>query len=183
MADALAVLELSSIARGLHCIDALVKRAEVSLLRADPVTPGKYLIVFEGGVEEVRESLEAAREDAVPFAIDHLLLPQVHPALRAALDELSPAPLGTSLGILELATVASTIAAADRALKCTSVALVAIHLARGIDGKGYLAFTGAQHDVEASLDAGDEAVAPAHRVGRELIANPHPDFDWALTRL
>jgi hypothetical protein len=37
--------------------------------------------------------------------------------------------------------------------------------------------------VEAALEAGDAAVLPERRVGRELIARPHPDVDDALRRL
>ena len=53
---ALAVLEIASIARGLTVADALVKRAPVRILRADPITPGKYLLVFAGGEEEIEEA-------------------------------------------------------------------------------------------------------------------------------
>ena len=37
--------------------------------------------------------------------------------------------------------------------------------------------------VEASLEAGDDAVDPEHRAGRELVAHPHPDLQWAIGRL
>jgi microcompartment protein CcmL/EutN len=79
--------------------------------------------------------------------------------------------------------VCSTLLAADTALKAADVALVALHLARGIDGKGYFVFTGPQDAVEASLEAGELAVTPDRRAGSELIARPHPDVDWALGRL
>jgi microcompartment protein CcmL/EutN len=80
-------------------------------------------------------------------------------------------------------TAAATLLAADAALKTADVSLVALHLCRGIDGKGYVVFTGSQDAVEASLEAGDEVVEPDHRAGRELIARPHPDVHWALGRL
>lgn len=180
---ALAVLEVGSIARGLFVADALVKRATVRLLRADPVTPGKYLLVFSGGEEEVLESLDAARDAAGPEEIDHLLLSGVHEAIVPGLDGVEVPSVTGALGSLEMRTVAATLRAADAALKASDVTLVALHLARGIDGKGYVVFTGAQDAVEASLDAGDDAVDAAHRAGRELIARPHPDVLWALTRL
>lgn len=180
---ALAVLETRSIARGLTVCDALVKRAPVRLLMADPVTPGKLTIVFAGGVAEVEEALDAAREMAATDELDHLLLPQVHEAIVPALDGAEPPPIDGSLGALEMRTVSATLRAADAALKAADVTLVALHLARGIDGKGYVVFTGTQDSVEASLDAGDDAVAPEARAGRELIARPHPDLDWVLGRL
>ncbi len=180
---ALGVLEVGSIARGLFVADALVKRARVRMLRADPVTPGKYLLVFAGPEEETKESLDAALDAAGADAIDSLLLPGVHGAILPALDGVQPGPVDGSLGVLEMRTVAATLLAADAALKTADVVLVGLHLARGIDGKGYVVFSGAQESVEASLEAGDEAVSPEHRAGRELVARPHPDMLFALTRL
>ncbi|MCA9582318.1 MAG: BMC domain-containing protein [Myxococcales bacterium] len=182
-APALAALEIGSIARGVSVVDALVKRAEVRLLRSDPVSPGKLLLVFVGGEAEVFESLAAAEEVAGTELLDRLLLPFVHREVVAALDGVDRPPVNDALGILEMKTATATILAADAALKMAEVHLVALHLARGIGGKGYIVFTGTHDSVEASLEAGDAAVAPELRAGYELIARPHPDLDWALGRL
>jgi len=180
---ALAVVEVASIARGLVVADAVVKRAAVRLLRADPVTPGKYVLVFVGSVAEVEEALDAGREAAGSEHIDVLLLSEAHRAIVPALEGVEPPPIDGSLGVLEMRTVAATLLACEKALKAADVTLVALHLARGIGGKGYFVFTGSQDSVEASLEAGDGAVAAELRAGREIIAHPHPDVDWALTRL
>lgn len=180
---AVAVLELDSIARGLVVADAMVKRAPVRLLRADPVTPGKLVIVVTGEVADVDEALEAGREAAGVAEIDVLFLPGAHPALVPALDGVRVPPIEAALGVLELSTVAATLRAADAALKTADVELVALHLARGIGGKGYFVLTGEQDAVEAALDGALEATDPACHVGRELVARPHPDVDWVLGRL
>ena len=180
---AIAVLEVASIVRGLTVVDAMVKRAEVQLLRADPVTPGKYVIVICGQVGDVEEALQAGEVAAGGTELDVLFLPDAHPAIVPALTSVSTPPVDGSLGALEFSTVAATLLAAERALKTCDVTLAAMHWARGVGGKGYLVFTGEQHEVEAALDAGYEAVEPRLRIGRELIANPHPDVDWALARL
>ena len=64
MGPALALLEITGIARGMVVCDTLVKRAAVDLLRSHPVDPGKYLILFAGDVAEVEEALDAAEEVA-----------------------------------------------------------------------------------------------------------------------
>jgi microcompartment protein CcmL/EutN len=180
---ALGVLEVSSIVRGLTVVDAMLKRATVRVVRADPVTPGKMLIAISGGEAEVEESLEAVHFEAAAETIDRLFLPGVHAAILPALDGVSAPPIEHALGALEMRSACATLLAADASLKAADVALVALHLARGIDGKGYVVFTGSQDMVEAALDAGDAAVLPERRAGRELIARPHPDVDDALRRL
>ncbi len=182
-APALAALEIDSIARALVVVDVLVKRAQVTLVRTDPVTPGKMLIVFAGMEEEVAESLAAAKDEAADRLRDTLLLPSANHALLAAIDGASDATVQGAVGVLEFSTACATLLASDAALKCAEVRPLALHLCRGIGGKGYFVFEGSQDAVEAALEAGDSIVDPALRVGNELIARPHPDFDWSLTRL
>lgn len=180
---ALAALEVSSIARGVFVVDALTKRASVRMLRADPVTPGKLLLLFAGGVAEVQESFEAAIEAAGDRLLDRLLLTHAHPAIVPALDGLASPVLSGALGILEFSTVCATLGAADAALKEAEVTLMAMHLARGIGGRGYLVFCGSQDAVEASLEAGERSAPPEARVGYELLARPDASLDWVLERL
>ena len=180
---ALAALEVSSIARGVFVVDALTKRASVRMLRADPVTPGKLLLLFAGGVAEVQESFEAAIEAAGDRVLDRLLLTHAHPAIVPALDGLASPVLSGALGMLEFSTVCATLGAADAALKEAEVTLMAMHLARGIGGRGYLVFCGSQDAVEASLEAGERSAPPEARVGYELLARPDASLDWVLERL
>ena len=79
--EALALVELESVARGLRAVDALVKRAPVTLHEANLVEPGKFLILFSGGVGEVEESFAAACEVADDRLVEKMLLPVVHPGL------------------------------------------------------------------------------------------------------
>lgn len=175
---ALGILELSSIARGIVAVDALVKRAEVSVLSAGPTTPGKYVIVFAGGEAEVHESICAAIEVADGMVIDSLELPSPDPSILPAIIAESTPPDSPieSLGVLELTGVAAAVRSLDAALKAANVRLVHLHLARGIGGKGYWLVSGALHDVEAAIEHGDAACLPIHRVGREIVPRPHADI-------
>lgn len=173
MGPAVAILEIRSIARGYLALDALTKRAVVCVIHAEPISPGKFWIAISGGEAEVEEALSAGIAAAADAHLDHTCLPYAHDEVRRALEQ-GPrrlAPDG-SLGVLEFSTLSSAVRAADAALKCADVALVDLHLARGIGGKGYLVLCGALPDVEASLDAGASAGGEAQLVGRELLANP-----------
>lgn len=179
MGPALAVLELRSIARGYFVLDAMAKRALVTVLHAEPVSPGKFWIALEGGEAEIEEALLAGLDVAADARVDHAHLPNAHDSLLAAVAGAPIVrPAFDAVGVLELATMSSTIRAADASLKCADVALVDLHLARGIGGKGYLVLTGALSDVEAAIDAGADAAGVSAVVGREIMANP----DEAVTR-
>ena len=61
---ALGVLELSSVARGVVTADAALKRAPSVLVSSRAVSGGKHLVIVEGGVAEVEESMAAGRAAA-----------------------------------------------------------------------------------------------------------------------
>lgn len=170
---AVALLELDSIARGMIVADAVLKKAQVLIALAEPVTPGKYLLLFEGGVGEVQESYRAGIEAGGPMVIDKLLLTRVAPGLLRALNGTFAEPFGESLGIVETHTVAATLLSADAALKKAEVRLHRLHLARGIGGKGYYTITGPLHMVEAALEAAAAAIEPNLLLTTELISRPH----------
>ena len=85
MADALALVEIDSVARGLSALDALVKKAPVEVLEANLIEPGRFLILFAGGVAEVDESLREALARCEDAVVDQLFLPMAHPAIVAGL--------------------------------------------------------------------------------------------------
>lgn len=155
--------------------DALVKRAWVSLVLAEAVTPGKYVLLFSGEVAHVEESLAEGVAVAGPLLMDKLWLPLAATGLMQALEGLFRPHQGESVGIVETHTVAAALLAADKALKTTDVWLKRLHLAQGIGGKGYFTVTGALHEVEASLEAAAGAIAPHLLVSTELIQRPHPE--------
>ncbi|MBK7863210.1 MAG: BMC domain-containing protein [Archangiaceae bacterium] len=175
--DALGLLELESIAKGLVVADALIKKAAVKLYVSEPMTPGKYVVLFKGPVAEAQESFEEALRVGAALVIDKLLLTGVHSRVVAALDGAFEA-LGAhdALGIVETHTLAATLLAADTALKAAQVNLTFLQLAKGIGGKGWFTLAGAQADVEAALEAAAAAVEPRLLVATELISRPHRDL-------
>jgi microcompartment protein CcmL/EutN len=159
MAPALALLELASIAVGIEAGDAMVKRAPVEVVHAGTVHPGKYLVLVAGAVADVEEALAAGLEVGEGCLVDTVLLPNVHDQVVAALRGTRRAGLGDALGIVETATVAATIEAADAGLKGARVRLLELHLADGLGGKGYLLFDGSVADVEAAVAIAVERIS------------------------
>jgi len=182
-AEALALIEVDAVARGLRALDSLVKRAPVQVLEANLVEPGRFLILFAGGVAEVQESYEAATECAEGGVVDTLLLPFAHSALLAGLRgrEDRDGDLDT-VGVIEGRHVAGTLHACDRSLKEAEVRLAGVRVTGGLGGRAYYVVHGLQHDVEAALDAGRAVLLDRDALHHsECIARPHEEMlAWLL---
>jgi microcompartment protein CcmL/EutN len=159
---ALALLELDSIAAGIEAGDAMAKRAPIDVLRAGTVHPGKYLVLLDVG-----------REVGGSSVLDVVLLPNVHPELVAAIRGARLAPAGEALGVIETATVAAVVEAADAGLKGATVHLLEIRLADDLGGKGYLLFDGTVADVEAAVEIGAGRIAGSPGLMLRVIPRLH----------
>jgi len=173
---ALALLELDSIAAGIEAGDAMAKRAPIDVLRAGTVHPGKYLVLVCGEVADVEEALEAGREVGASAVLDVVFLPNAHPELVAAIRGDRHAPAGEALGIIETATVAAIIEAADAGLKGALVQILEIRLADDLGGKGYVLFDGTVADVEAAVAIAAERIAGSPGLAHRVIPQLHAEM-------
>jgi microcompartment protein CcmL/EutN len=151
---AIAAIETSSIAQGMVAADAMVKQAEVEVLHASVLSPGRYWFLVGGDVASVRAAHRRGVEIAAETLLDQLLLPQLDPGVLPALRGLVPTSDADAVGVLETLTAASAIVAADTAAKAAAVTLQDLRLANGIGGKGIVLLAGALPDVQAAIEAG-----------------------------
>ena len=167
------LIEISSIARGVRCLDEMVKRAPVVVVQARPVCPGRYIILIEGEVAAVEEALATGREVTGETLVDSLFLANPHPSLPTGLRQATKPESLSPVGVVETTAVASAILAADAGLKAAPVELIVIRLAVGMAGKSFVIFSGGLADVEASVGAA-AAVAKEHKrlVETTVLANP-----------
>ena len=173
---ALGLLELDSIAAGIEVGDAMAKRAPVDVIRAGTVHPGKYLILVGGAVADIEEALEAGREVGASSVLDGVFLPNVHPELVAAIRGERRAAAGEALGVIETATVAAIIEAADAGLKGARVRLLELRLADDLGGKGYLLFDGPVADVQAAVEIGAGRIAGSPGLAWRVIPQLHAEM-------
>lgn len=174
---ALALLEFSSIAAGIEAADAMVKRAPIDIIRSGTVQPGKYLVLIGGEVADVEESLAAGREVGGDAAVDLVYLPQVHPEVVASIAGGRAPDVTDALGIVETATVAAAIHAADAGIKGAAVRLVEVRLADGLGGKGIVLFSGLVADVEAAVEIGVGVLERSELLVRQVvIPKLHPEM-------
>jgi microcompartment protein CcmL/EutN len=160
--------------------DAVVKKAQVQLVSAGPVSPGKYLLLFAGEVAEVDESFRAGKEAAGSLLLDSMYLPQAHPQLMLAMRGRINAKSQGAVAVVETQTVAAALLSADKALKAAAVTLIQAYFARGIGGKGYYVFSGKLEDVEAALEAAVSSIEAPLLLHTELIAQPHGELNGVV---
>ncbi len=166
---ALALIEFDSIATGILAGDAMVKKAPVARITGGTVHPGKYLVLISGEVGPVQEALAAGLAAGSGAVVDHVYLPGVHPDVPASIAAARrPGPV-EALGIVETASVAAAIQAADAGLKGAQVTLLELRLADGLGGKGLAFFIGSVTDVEAAVSIGCDAIADGGRLLNAVV--------------
>lgn len=151
---AIAAVETSSIAQGVVAADAMLKTAEVGLLQAATLSPGRYWVLIGGEVATVRAAHRRGVEVAADALLDQLFIPQLHEGVLPALRGAVPLGADDALGILETLTAASAIVAADAAVKAANVTVRDVRLANGIGGKGVVSLSGPVSAVQAAVEAG-----------------------------
>lgn len=177
---ALALLEIDSIAVGILCGDAMVKRSPVQLLRAGTVHPGKFLVLVSGPVATVDEALIAGREAAAGHLLDQLYLPQIDPQVTAALCGRQVHGDLEAYGVVETCTAAAAVDAADRAVKGADVTLRNLRLADDLGGKAYFSVAGDLTDVQTAVQMAWQGIAAEARGSRVVIPRLHEDMRTSL---
>ncbi len=173
------LLELCSVARGVEVADAVLWEADVDMVFASPVQPGKYVLLFSGGVQDVAAAARRGAEVAGPDLVDQLVIPQLHEQVLPILRRRDGTINGQidAVGVVETTTVASTVLSVDLALKTASVDLLDLRIANGLGGKSFYVLTGEVSDVRSAVAAGAGQAQDAGLLAREVvIPRPHPDL-------
>jgi microcompartment protein CcmL/EutN len=109
--------------------------------------------------------------------VDCVYLPQVHPEVVTSIAGGRVPDVTDALGIVETATVAAAIHAADAGIKGAAVRLVEVRLADGLGGKGIVLFSGLVADVEAAVEIGVGVLERTELLVRKVvIPKLHPEM-------
>jgi microcompartment protein CcmL/EutN len=176
---AIAMLETSSIARGIEATDAMLKRASVDLLMTTIVPRGKYLVLIGGDVAEVESAIRAGREIAGNTVLDEFLIQNVHPQLPPAIKGRVKVDTLEAVGIIETKEIASAIHAGDAAVKAAGVTLIEARNQPG--AKGMVVLTGDVGAVRSAVAAGVAVVREGMLIAEVVIPFAHPALAKSLT--
>ena len=174
MSQAIGVLELSSIAKGMETGDAMLKSANVALLVSKTLCPGKFLLMLGGDVGAVQQAIDTGVALAGELLVDSLVLANIDESILPAISGLNSVEQRQAVGIVETWSVAACISAADHAVKASGVTLVRVHMAFGIGGKCYMVVAGDVADVNHAVAvASDSAGEKGLLVWRSVMTRPH----------
>lgn len=177
MYQAIGVIELKSIAKGIEACDVALKSAGIRLVSSHPSCPGKYEIIITGAISDVTASIEVVRTRFGTALIDTAVMGRIDPNVITALFGTQAAARTGSVGVIETFSAASAIKAADIAVKTAKVAIYDLRVSRGMGGKGVVIITGDVGDVTASVEAGARHAADLGLLGNStVIPAPHKEL-------
>lgn len=177
MIRTIGMIELNSIARGIQVADEMLKAAEVNLIFAKSVCPGKYVILITGNVGAVETAINHGVALGENYVVNKLLLPNVHPQVIPAINALGNVEKLKDLGVLEFFSIAAAIVAADAAVKSANIELIEIRLGVGIGGKAFVTFTGEISSVNNAVTVGaNTALESGMLVNKAVISGPSKEL-------
>ena len=172
---AVGFLETSSLAKGVEATDAMVKMAQVKLVKTSVVARGKLVIFISGAQGEVESAMRAGREVLGKTLVDEVLIRNVHNQVVAALDKRVPVEVLGAVGLIETKEAIAAVLAADAAAKAASVHLIEVKTVVG-GGKGYLSLCGEVGDVRTAIAAGISAIKKELIVSHVVIPQADPQL-------
>ena len=179
MYKAIGVIELKSIPKGVEATDAALKSAGVDVVAAHPACPGKYEIILTGSISNVTAAVQHVQSRFDGYIIDTSIMGRIDEQVIKALFGTQTCERKGSLGLIETYSAATTIKAADIAVKTARVEIFDLRVSRGMGGKGVIMITGEVGDVTASCEAAaNYAMTSGQLSSQAVIAAPHEDL-WA----
>ena len=160
----------------------MVKRAEVYVQLAEPVSPGKYLVLITGREAEVDESWREGLDVGGDQVVSSLYLPGVHgDTVQAVHGAELQRWAQDSIAVVECSTVAGAIVACDAACKEAPVRVLQMRLGKGIGGKGVFTLAGELWDLQASVEAATRSIEDRRvLIATEIIPRPDGRFEGGL---
>ena len=181
MSKAIGMVEYKTVSAGVVAADAMVKTSEVSIIEAQTVCPGKYIVIISGDLSAVNAAVETAKTLHEKHLINSFVLVNPHESIYPAIYGAPKIEEVSALGIMETYDATTIIVAADEAAKTAIVDLVELRVARGMCGKSYLMLTGEVAAVEAAIERAKMVAAEGGMyLDSSVIAHPDAQIRDAI---
>ena len=74
MSKAIGMVEYKTVSTGIQAADLMLKTADVEIIEAQTVCPGKYIVIISGDLSAVTASVEASKTQYGQQLIDYFVL-------------------------------------------------------------------------------------------------------------
>lgn len=181
MSKAIGMIEFKTVSAGITAADQMVKTANVEIIEAQTVCPGKYIAIISGDLSAVNAAVERAQQTRPEELIDSFVLGNPDESIFPAIYGSSQIDGVNALGILETYDAASIIVAADIAAKTAIVKLIELRIAKGMCGKSYMLITGEIAACEAAIEKAKASVGEKGMfLDSSVIAHPDEQICRAI---
>ena len=176
---ALGMVEYQTVSAGITAADLMIKTANIEVLQATVICPGKYITLISGELSAITAAIDAAKVQLGDKLTDSFVLGNPHEDIFPAIYGGANIENAKALGILETFSPPAVIVAADTAAKTSDVTLIELRIARGMGGKSYMLLTGDVAAVSAAIESarakiGDDGLL----LDSSVIPNPDKSL-WA----
>jgi microcompartment protein CcmL/EutN len=173
----IAIVEFKSIAKGMIVTDAMLKAAQVNLLLATTLCPGKYLAIVSGETSAVEKSIEVADRLGGRDVFSSFVVSAINSEIIDAISGKIDASLEDSIGIIESLHMANIINAADISLDSAEVKIVEFRLGKGCGVNSFYIITGQLAAVEEAVKNSVQFLSEnGSLIAFRVIANPDRDL-------
>lgn len=177
MKKAIGLMEFKSIAKGIYVTDEMLKSADVEIIQANSVCPGKYINIVVGDVAAVNTAVEVGSEFAGYHLIGSHVISNVSEAIFPALTGTTQVTEYKAIGVVETMSALSAIVAADEASKASNVEILDLRIARGIGGKSFFILSGEVSSVNEAIQASINKLADScDLIETTVIPSPSKDL-------
>jgi microcompartment protein CcmL/EutN len=173
MAKAIGMIEFKTVSAGITAADQMVKTADVEILEAQVVCPGKYIALISGDLSAVKAAVEVGISTRSEEYIDSFVLGNPDESIFSAIYGSAIVEGVDALGVLETYDASAIIVAADTAAKTAEVTLIELRIAKGMCGKSYMLITGEVAACEAAIEKAKASVGEGGMfLDSSVIARP-----------
>ena len=85
MSKAIGMVEYKTVSTGIQAADLMLKTADVEIIEAQTVCPGKYIVIISGDLSAVTASVEASKTQYGQQLIDYFVLGNPHESIFSAI--------------------------------------------------------------------------------------------------
>ena len=146
------IAEFKSISRGIMVTDSMIKSAEVNIVQAGSLCPGKYLTILDGEISALTSAEKIAEEQGGRHLFSNFVVSGIsHRIIEAIGGDLAEVS-SDAVGIIEGPHMADLINSSDIAVDSAAVDFIEYRLARGCGVNSFFIITGTFSAVNEATD-------------------------------